>query len=189
MRRRPARGDLVATVGETLGEAPMRALRDRMLAHPEGRQVLADRPRITVGSTCHHCIFVLDARSVWPRCTSCTAAAEWPCAQADIAWPAHLKFLTNLHPFPQNSCRMSLWATAGTCQATHLGGPTPGSWGTGASWLTTGRLSGAGLVLPRDSHVCDLARNCSVAHRLKGGGWGRASARGASLGEAGQCRC
>jgi ubiquinone biosynthesis protein COQ4 len=43
----PRRGDLVAVVGETTGVPALRAIRDRMLRSPEGRELLADRPRIT----------------------------------------------------------------------------------------------------------------------------------------------
>jgi ubiquinone biosynthesis protein COQ4 len=43
----PRRGDLVAVVGETTGVPALRAIRDRMLRTPEGRELLADRPRIT----------------------------------------------------------------------------------------------------------------------------------------------
>jgi hypothetical protein len=46
---RPARADLVATVGETWGEAAVKLMRDRMRADPTGRQILAERPRVTVG--------------------------------------------------------------------------------------------------------------------------------------------
>jgi ubiquinone biosynthesis protein COQ4 len=42
----PRRGDLVAVVGETTGVPALRAIRDRMLRSPEGRELLADRPRI-----------------------------------------------------------------------------------------------------------------------------------------------
>ncbi|PNW84693.1 hypothetical protein CHLRE_03g154850v5 [Chlamydomonas reinhardtii] len=45
---RPQRGDLVAAVGETVGSGlVLPALRDRMRAHPVGRQILEERPRIT----------------------------------------------------------------------------------------------------------------------------------------------
>ncbi|KAG7671332.1 hypothetical protein Ndes2526B_g02172 [Nannochloris sp. 'desiccata'] len=43
----PRRGDLVAVVGETTGVPALRAIRDRMLRSAEGRELLADRPRIT----------------------------------------------------------------------------------------------------------------------------------------------
>jgi len=43
----PRRADLVAVVGETTGVPALRAIRDRMLRSPEGRELLADRPRIT----------------------------------------------------------------------------------------------------------------------------------------------
>ena len=45
---RPARGDLVAVVGEAWGAAAARGMRDRMRADPEGRRILAERPRVTV---------------------------------------------------------------------------------------------------------------------------------------------
>lgn len=45
---RPARGDLVAVVGETFGDAAVRSMAARMRASPTGQQILADRPRITV---------------------------------------------------------------------------------------------------------------------------------------------
>lgn len=53
--RDPRRADLVATVGETApGTVPaLRHLRDRMLASPEGRDVLRERPRLTARSTAH----------------------------------------------------------------------------------------------------------------------------------------
>ncbi|GBF95722.1 hypothetical protein Rsub_08704 [Raphidocelis subcapitata] len=44
---RPARGDLVAAVGETWGLGAARLMRDRMRADPKGREILAERPRIT----------------------------------------------------------------------------------------------------------------------------------------------
>jgi hypothetical protein len=45
---RPARADLVATVGETFGDAAIRRMRDRMRGDPDGRRILAERPHITV---------------------------------------------------------------------------------------------------------------------------------------------
>eukprot|EP00878_Enallax_costatus_P029202 GHUV01031645.1.p1 GENE.GHUV01031645.1~~GHUV01031645.1.p1 ORF type:complete len:173 (+),score=14.24 GHUV01031645.1:765-1283(+) len=45
---RPARGDLVAVVGETFGDAAIRNMAARMRASPTGTQILADRPRVTV---------------------------------------------------------------------------------------------------------------------------------------------
>jgi hypothetical protein len=45
---RPARGDWVGLVGETFGDAAVRAMRQRMRDSPTGRQILADRPRVTV---------------------------------------------------------------------------------------------------------------------------------------------
>lgn len=43
----PARGDMIATLSETSGEAYLPSLRDGMAASAEGRAVLAERPRIT----------------------------------------------------------------------------------------------------------------------------------------------
>jgi hypothetical protein len=48
---RPARGDWVGLVGETFGDAAVRAMAQRMRDSPTGRQILAERPRVTV-STC-----------------------------------------------------------------------------------------------------------------------------------------
>lgn len=45
---RPARGDWVGLVGETFGDSAVRAMRQRMRDSPTGRQILADRPRVTV---------------------------------------------------------------------------------------------------------------------------------------------
>lgn len=45
---RPARGDLVAVVGETFGDAAVRNMAARMRANPVGQQILAERPRVTV---------------------------------------------------------------------------------------------------------------------------------------------
>lgn len=47
-RRRPARADWVALVGETLGDGAVRRMAQRMRESPSGRQVLAERPRVTV---------------------------------------------------------------------------------------------------------------------------------------------
>ena len=43
----PRRADLVAVVGETTGVPALRSIRNRMLHSAEGRELLADRPRIT----------------------------------------------------------------------------------------------------------------------------------------------
>jgi hypothetical protein len=45
---RPARGDWVGLVGETLGDTAVRAMAARMRGSPTGRQILAERPRVTV---------------------------------------------------------------------------------------------------------------------------------------------
>jgi len=50
---RPARADLVATVGETWGLGPVLAMRDRMRDNPTGRLILQERPRITSASVDH----------------------------------------------------------------------------------------------------------------------------------------
>lgn len=42
----PRRGDMVAALGETTAGPSLPRLRDIMLASPEGRQILKDRPRI-----------------------------------------------------------------------------------------------------------------------------------------------
>ena len=44
----PARADLVAALGETTGYAALVNMRDRMRASASGREVLRDRPRVTV---------------------------------------------------------------------------------------------------------------------------------------------
>ena len=44
----PARADLVAAVGETTGESALRRMLERMQATTSGRDILAERPRITV---------------------------------------------------------------------------------------------------------------------------------------------
>ena len=49
----PARADLVAAVGETTGEAALKRMLARMQATSSGRDILRDRPRITV-SCCTH---------------------------------------------------------------------------------------------------------------------------------------
>ena len=46
--RNPWRGDLVAASGETTGLPAIRAMRQRMRASETGRQILAERPLITV---------------------------------------------------------------------------------------------------------------------------------------------
>ncbi|CAL5219510.1 g1354 [Coccomyxa viridis] len=43
----PARADLVAAVGETTGESALRRMLERMKATSSGRDILAERPRIT----------------------------------------------------------------------------------------------------------------------------------------------
>lgn len=45
---RPARADLVATVGETTGEAAMKRMLETMRRDPVGSQILKDKPRISV---------------------------------------------------------------------------------------------------------------------------------------------
>ena len=45
---RPARADLVATVGELTGTSAFRRMHNRMQTSPSGRDVLAERPRVTV---------------------------------------------------------------------------------------------------------------------------------------------
>lgn len=47
---RPARGDWVGLVGETFGDAAVRAMAQRMRDSPTGRQILAERPRVTVST-------------------------------------------------------------------------------------------------------------------------------------------
>jgi ubiquinone biosynthesis protein COQ4 len=42
----PRRGDMIAALGETTAGSSLDRLRDRMLASPEGRQILRDRPRV-----------------------------------------------------------------------------------------------------------------------------------------------
>ena len=49
----PARADLVAAVGETTGESALQRMLARMQATSSGRDILRDRPRITV-SRCNH---------------------------------------------------------------------------------------------------------------------------------------
>eukprot|EP00879_Flechtneria_rotunda_P025921 GHRR01027580.1.p2 GENE.GHRR01027580.1~~GHRR01027580.1.p2 ORF type:complete len:159 (+),score=26.80 GHRR01027580.1:240-716(+) len=49
----PARADLVAAVGETFGNAAIRNMAARMQASPTGRQILAERPRITDAAVAH----------------------------------------------------------------------------------------------------------------------------------------
>ncbi|GFR45700.1 hypothetical protein Agub_g7010 [Astrephomene gubernaculifera] len=51
---KPARGDLVAVVGETTGEWLLPSIRDRMQRDPVGRLILADRPRVT-NATVDYC--------------------------------------------------------------------------------------------------------------------------------------
>ncbi|WIA35249.1 hypothetical protein OEZ86_003709 [Tetradesmus obliquus] len=50
---KPARGDLVAVVGETFGDAAVRNMAGRMRASATGRQILADRPRVTDAAVGH----------------------------------------------------------------------------------------------------------------------------------------
>lgn len=67
---RPARGDLVAAVGETTGEWLLPAMRDRMRRDPVGQQILAERPRVTV-----RCILAISAMGSWSwrgeKCPAC----------------------------------------------------------------------------------------------------------------------
>ena len=49
---RPERADLVGTVAEATGVWALHQLRDRMRADPEGRRILEERPRVTVGAEC-----------------------------------------------------------------------------------------------------------------------------------------
>ncbi|GAQ93168.1 hypothetical protein KFL_013370010 [Klebsormidium nitens] len=51
--RHPDRADLVAALGETTGLLAFRRMRERMQRDPEGRSILADRPRITAASVAH----------------------------------------------------------------------------------------------------------------------------------------
>ena len=44
----PARGDLVAALGETTGQWAFQRIHSRMQADATGRRILADRPRVTV---------------------------------------------------------------------------------------------------------------------------------------------
>ncbi len=46
--RRPARADLVATVGETTGVFVLERLRQRMQSDPVGAEILRERPLVTV---------------------------------------------------------------------------------------------------------------------------------------------
>lgn len=46
--RSPRRADLVAALGETTGAAALSNMLARMQSSPSGRQILAERPRITV---------------------------------------------------------------------------------------------------------------------------------------------
>jgi len=50
---RPQRADLVGAVAETTSAGVLRQLRDRMAADKEGRQVLAERPRVTNAAVAH----------------------------------------------------------------------------------------------------------------------------------------
>lgn len=50
---RPARGDWVGLVGETFGDSAVRSMRQRMRDSPTGRQILADRPRVTDAAVAH----------------------------------------------------------------------------------------------------------------------------------------
>ena len=45
--RNPERGDMVATLGETTGSFALRNMYEQMQNDPVGRQVLAERPRVT----------------------------------------------------------------------------------------------------------------------------------------------
>jgi methionine--tRNA ligase beta chain len=48
----PTRADLIATLGETTGEASLGKLRDRMRDHPVGNTILTERPRVNTASVC-----------------------------------------------------------------------------------------------------------------------------------------
>jgi hypothetical protein len=45
----------VGLVGETFGDSAVRSMRQRMRDSPTGRQILADRPRVTVSPSQHTC--------------------------------------------------------------------------------------------------------------------------------------
>ena len=53
--RSPRRADLVAALGETTGAAALSNMLARMQSSPGGRQILAERPRITVRRACLGC--------------------------------------------------------------------------------------------------------------------------------------
>lgn len=50
----PRRADLVGVLGETTGAPALRRMRDRMRAHPVGREILVERPRIRAESLSVH---------------------------------------------------------------------------------------------------------------------------------------
>ncbi|XP_067868926.1 ubiquinone biosynthesis protein COQ4 homolog, mitochondrial isoform X2 [Heterodontus francisci] len=46
----PYRHDMVAVLGETTGQLAIQKMRDRMQNHPEGHQILQERPRISIST-------------------------------------------------------------------------------------------------------------------------------------------
>ena len=60
--RSPRRADLVAALGETTGAAALSNMLARMQSSPSGRQILAQRPRITVRRACLAANFIAGQR-------------------------------------------------------------------------------------------------------------------------------
>ena len=75
---RPARGDLVAVVGETFGDAALRAMAARMRSSPAGREILEQRPRVTVCA--QYSAFFRTHTAMW----CCASDAMLMLHQADI---------------------------------------------------------------------------------------------------------
>ncbi|XP_049785567.1 ubiquinone biosynthesis protein COQ4 homolog, mitochondrial isoform X2 [Schistocerca nitens] len=46
----PSRGDMIATLGETGGEGPIKYMQQKMLQSGEGKQILMEKPRINSGT-------------------------------------------------------------------------------------------------------------------------------------------
>lgn len=101
--RSPARGDLVAAVGETWGEGSVRLMRDRMRADPEGRRILAERPRVTVRAPC-----MLRALCMLSCVGHAGFTRGWTVRQAAAAPPALSAVCLNSQPHPQCGLLISI---------------------------------------------------------------------------------
>ncbi len=159
-------------MAETSGLWAIRLLRDRMLADPEGRKILEERPRVTVSSPFMPPIRLLEPSPHFfslprllpvppslpagflliPSSLSITShhlthysvikSSSYPLLTPPPITSHPLRHHLLLSDPPIFPPRTPLWRTAGTFPAQPLEGPTLGSWQTGTSTQTTDRQSG-----------------------------------------------